>query len=42
MMPSVHIPDKFMVRIVKLGYDDYKQFIKDAVEEKLRLEEDKK
>ncbi len=38
-MPTVHIPDKFLVRIIRLGEEDYIQFIRDAVEEKLKREE---
>lgn len=40
-MPTIHIPDKLLVRIVRLGEDDYKQFVRDAVEEKLKREEKK-
>lgn len=40
-MPTIHIPDKLLVRIIRLGKDDYKQFVKDAVEEKLEREEGK-
>ena len=40
-MPTIHIPDKFLVRIIHLGKDDYKQFVRDAVEEKLEREEEK-
>jgi len=39
----MHIPDRFIVRIVRLGkekYEDYKKFVREAVEEKLRREED--
>ncbi len=40
-MPAIYIPDKLLVRIIRLGKEDYKQFIKDAVEEKLEREEGK-
>ena len=40
-MPTVHIPDKFLIRIIRLGEDDYKQFVRNAVEEKLEREERK-
>ncbi len=38
----MHIPDRFITRIVRLGkekYDDYKKFVREAVEEKLQREE---
>jgi len=33
-MPSVHIPDKFVFEIYKLGRD-HKEYIKEAISEKL-------
>ncbi len=41
-MPTIHIPDKLVTRIIRLGkekYADFKVFIRDAIEEKLKREE---
>lgn len=41
-MPTMHIPDKLVTRIIRLGkkmYEDYKQFVREAIVEKLRIEE---
>ncbi len=43
-MPTMHIPDELVFRIIRLGkrdYRDYKQFIREAIEEKLGREEKK-
>lgn len=43
-MPTVHIPDELVFKIIRLGkkeYPDYKQFIRDAIKEKIEREEEK-
>lgn len=38
-MPTMYIPDELFVRIIRVSKEDYKQFIREAIKEKLEREE---
>ena len=38
-MPTIYISDDLFIRIIRASKEDYKQFIRDAIKEKLEEEE---